>query len=127
MDVFYEKLPKAAECCINCFETETAFFDVPWHFHPETEILYIEKSTGLRFVGDHSESFGAGDIGMIGSNLPHVWKNDSIYRQNIAGLMHSLFILTKPFLKTPLQFCLKCRESINCFSILSQGLNLPGQ
>ena len=93
MDVFYEKLPKAAECCINCFEAVVPCFDVPWHFHPETEILYIEKSTGLRFVGDHSESFEAGDIGMIGSNLPHVWKNDSFYRKNIPGLEAHAFVI----------------------------------
>jgi AraC-like DNA-binding protein len=93
MDVFYEKLPKESEYCINCFETEVPCFDVPWHFHPETEILYIEKSTGLRFVGDHSEPFEPGDIGMIGSNLPHVWKNDSIYRKNIPGLTAHAFVV----------------------------------
>lgn len=93
MDVFYEKLPKEAECCINCFEAEVPFFDVPWHFHPETEILYVEKSTGLRFVGDHSESFEAGDIGMIGSNLPHVWKSDSIYHKNIPDLTAHVFVV----------------------------------
>ncbi len=93
MDVFYEKLPKEAECCINCFEAEVPFFDVPWHFHPETEILYIEKSTGLRFVGDHSESFEAGDIGLIGSNLPHVWKSDSIYHKNIPDLTAHAFVV----------------------------------
>jgi AraC-like DNA-binding protein len=82
MDVFYEKLSRESEYSINCFKTVTPYFDVPWHFHSETEILYIEKSNGLRFVGDHSESFETGDIGLIGSNLPHVWKSDSIYRKN---------------------------------------------
>ncbi len=93
MDVFYEKLSKESENSINCFKTETAYFDVPWHFHPETEILYIEKSTGLRFVGDHSESFEAGDIGLIGSNLPHVWKSDAIYRNNIPGLTANAYVI----------------------------------
>lgn len=93
MDVFYEKLPKDSEYCINCFEAQVPCFDVPWHFHPETEILYIEKSSGLRFVGDHSEAFEEGDIGLIGSNLPHVWKNDSIYRKNIPGLTAHCYVV----------------------------------
>lgn len=93
MDVFYEKLPKESEYSINCFEAEVPYFDVPWHFHPETEILYIEKSTGLRFVGDHSESFEEGDVGLIGSNLPHVWKSDSIYHKNIQGLTAHAFVV----------------------------------
>jgi len=86
-DVFYEKLPKESEYCINLLDVEVPCLVVPWHFHPETEILYIEKSNGLRFVGDHSEPFEEGDIGLIGSNLPHVWKNDPIFHKNMPGLV----------------------------------------
>jgi len=85
-DVFYEKLSAESEYSINFLEVEVPCLDVPWHYHPETEIIYIEKSTGSRFVGDHSEPFGEGDVGLIGANLPHVWKSDSIYQQNIPGL-----------------------------------------
>jgi len=86
MDVLYEKLPKSSEYSINYLEVEVPCLDVPWHYHPETEIIYVEKGTGSRFVGDHSESFGPGDIGLIGPNLPHVWKSDPIYSKNIPGL-----------------------------------------
>ncbi len=50
-----------------------------WHFHPEIELTHIGKSRGTRFVGDSIEEFEEGDLIMIGSNLPHVWKNDSSY------------------------------------------------
>ena len=85
-DVFYEKLANESEFSINLLEVDVPYLDVPWHYHPETEIIYIEKSTGSRYVGDHSEPFGEGDVGMIGANLPHVWKSDSIYQKNIPGL-----------------------------------------
>jgi AraC-like DNA-binding protein len=93
MDILYEQLPKDSEYSINCLEVEVPCLDVPWHFHPETEIIYIEKSTGSRFVGDHSESFGAGDIGMIGSNLPHVWRSDPIYQKNLPGLVARVLVV----------------------------------
>lgn len=49
-----------------------------WHYHPEFEITYIQKSEGTRFVGDHIETFHQGELVMIGENLPHTWKNDAI-------------------------------------------------
>jgi AraC-like DNA-binding protein len=93
MDVLYEKLAKESEYSINCFKAEVPCLDVPWHFHPEMEILYVEKSTGTRFVGDHSEAFEAGDVGLIGANLPHVWKSDPIYKKNIPGLTACVFVI----------------------------------
>jgi AraC-like DNA-binding protein len=86
MEEFYEKLTKEAEYCISYLDTDCPYLEVPWHFHPEAEIIYIEKGSGTRFVGDHSEPFGEGDIGLIGPNLPHVWRSDPIYRENIPGL-----------------------------------------
>jgi AraC-like DNA-binding protein len=77
MEILYQQLSKKAEVGISLLEVELPYFIVPWHYHPEVEIIYIEKSEGSRFVGDHSEPFQEGDIALIGSNLPHVWKNSS--------------------------------------------------
>jgi AraC-like DNA-binding protein len=93
MDVLYEKLTKESEYSINFLEVEVPCLDVPWHYHPETEIIYIEKSTGSRFVGDHSEPFKDGDIGLIGANLPHVWKSDPIYQKNLPGLVARVLVV----------------------------------
>lgn len=50
-----------------------------WHFHPELELNHIVQSRGTRFVGDCIEEFDEGDLTFLGSNLPHVWKNDRTY------------------------------------------------
>lgn len=54
-------------------------FTYPWHFHSEYEIIYISESTGTQFVGNSIESYRAGDVLLIGSNLPHYLKSDEIY------------------------------------------------
>jgi AraC-like DNA-binding protein len=49
-------------------------FDAPYHFHPEYELTSIAKGSGRRYTGSHMEDFVAGDLVLIGPNLPHCWK-----------------------------------------------------
>lgn len=50
--------------------------DHSWHFHPEYELLWVIKSEGSRFVGDSIHHFQAGDLVLLGPNLPHCWYNN---------------------------------------------------
>ena len=52
-----------------------------WHYHHELELLYVVKSNGTRFVGDIIQPFFAGDMVLVGSNVPHFWQNDEKYFQ----------------------------------------------
>jgi AraC-like DNA-binding protein len=52
-----------------------------WHYHPEIEFIYIKKGEGTHFIGDSIKKFKAGDIYMIGSQLPHFFKYDEAYLQ----------------------------------------------
>jgi AraC-like DNA-binding protein len=46
---------------------------IVWNYHPEFEIHFIRHSSGLAYVGDHIGGFDAGQLVLVGSNLPHNW------------------------------------------------------
>lgn len=50
-----------------------------YHHHPEYELVYIKKGSGVRIVGDNINEFQAGDLVFLGSYLPHVWRCDTLY------------------------------------------------
>lgn len=60
-------------------ENNYPYFLKIWHYHPELELVYVLKSTGTRFIGDSIDKFEAGDVVLLGKNLPHMWQNDEVY------------------------------------------------
>lgn len=54
-------------------------FDPNWHFHQEYQLFVVLQGSGTRFVGDHIQSFDAGNVVFTGPNLPHLWRSDPRY------------------------------------------------
>ncbi|SDR78611.1 AraC-type DNA-binding protein [Formosa sp. Hel1_31_208] len=42
-----------------------------WHFHPEIELVYVDKGRGKRHIGNHLSYFNNSQLILLGSNLPH--------------------------------------------------------
>ncbi|MCX6214009.1 AraC family transcriptional regulator [Spirosoma sp.] len=81
MKALFEKLVFSEQSSVLVRRFQIPYFDAPWHYHPEYELTYIVKSHGRRFVGDHVDSFQAGDLVLLGPDLPHFWRNDDDYYQ----------------------------------------------
>jgi len=79
MKPFFQKLASPPSQSVIIYDEEIPHFTVPWHFHPEIEILYVVKSSGTSYVGDGIQRFMDGEISLIGENVPHWWKSDPKY------------------------------------------------
>ena len=76
------KLLKISVAPENSFSSRfdsVPFFYSEWHFHPEVELVYIQKGSGTQFIGNDIAHFNEGDMVLVGSNLPHLWKCDDVY------------------------------------------------
>lgn len=58
---------------LKIFSIKERGFKSFWHFHPQMELTYIIEGEGMRYVGDSIETFGGGDLVLLGKNLPHNW------------------------------------------------------
>jgi AraC-like DNA-binding protein len=69
------------------------YFDKPWHFHEEYELVLIEQSQGTKFIGDKVSLFQDGELILIGSNIPHLFRNsENYYRKNGKLEAKSIFV-----------------------------------
>ncbi|MCE6989702.1 AraC family transcriptional regulator [Dyadobacter sp. CY323] len=59
------------------WENAGPYLHNPWHYHPECEITYVNKGSGVLFIGDQVLNYKQDTLIMIGPNLPHEWRSDS--------------------------------------------------
>ena len=88
-----EKIPVQYASSITVKREITPYMDYPLHYHPEHEIIFVEKSYGIRFMGNHIGNFSDGDLMFISSNLPHVWKNDNDFYQENKALFVDVYVI----------------------------------
>jgi AraC-like DNA-binding protein len=72
-------LPLSSDASFLFKNLDCNYFSVPWHFHKEFELSLITQSSGTRFIGDHVSNFEPGDLVLIGSNIPHLYRNSELY------------------------------------------------
>lgn len=58
-------------------------FKAEWHYHPQYELTYMIRSTGIRYVGDSMHAFKRGDLVLVGTNIPHSWKTIDNTNENV--------------------------------------------
>jgi AraC-like DNA-binding protein len=88
----FHKLPLSTDASFLFMSWECNYFDKPWHFHKEYELVLIEASEGTRFIGDHVTNFRNGDLVLIGPNIPHLFRNNEQYYKKKGLKAKSIFI-----------------------------------
>jgi AraC-like DNA-binding protein len=81
-----EYLPKATGESFVVKFFDYKYFPTPWHFHPEYEIVLVVESTGTKLIGNNISQFAPGDLLLIGSYLPHTYRNDDQYHKPESDL-----------------------------------------
>lgn len=66
------------------------------HYHPEVQLTLIMEGRGTRFIGNSIAAFQEGDLFLIGSNVPHVFRNDEQVVLESRLKARSLSIYFKP-------------------------------
>ncbi|WP_163397308.1 AraC family transcriptional regulator [Flavobacterium fluviatile] len=76
MKLTYKQTERKPENSFLVKQDRRPCLDHDWHFHKEVELIYFIKSSGTRYIGNSIGTFSEGDLYMIGSNVPHLFKND---------------------------------------------------
>lgn len=53
--------------------------DVPMHYHPEHEIVYIQKGQGNLYLADVEEPFASGELFFIRGSIPHLFEDAAMH------------------------------------------------
>lgn len=124
-----EKIPFSSSSSIAVKKEVTPYMDYPWHYHPEFEVIFVEKSYGIRLMGSHIGNFSNGDLMFISPNLPHVWRNDNDFYGDNKELKVVVYVihfredaLGKDFFNLP-----EFSHIRNLFLLGQQGVLIKGK
>ncbi|MNY00427.1 HTH-type transcriptional activator RhaR [compost metagenome] len=86
MKPHFHKIPGTLQSSFSIRHDVKPDFGNIWHYHPELELHYVIKGEGVRFIGDNISNFTAGEMILLGENLPHTWRCKDEYLQNNPDL-----------------------------------------
>lgn len=76
-----------------------------WHYHPEFQLSHVISGRGERVVGDSVCPITAGEVTLLGANLPHVWRYDDraldLHRTHIVVIHFREEFLGSEFFRKP--------------------------
>lgn len=87
------KIQRRPEHSFNVRFDQVPFFFPKWHHHPEIELIHILKGSGRQFIGNHVHHFKPGDLLLLGSHLPHLWRADDAYLEKNSPLRMEAYVI----------------------------------
>jgi AraC-like DNA-binding protein len=100
MKVLPFKVPKTLDESFQIQVENIPYFYNSLHSHPEIQITYIIESKGTLVTGDYIGNFAPNRLYIIGSEQPHVFKNDPEYfegNEDLKAQSISIFIRKEMF------------------------------
>ena len=79
--------PCVADESIRVITIDETYSGCSWHFHSELQLCYVIRGSGQRMIGDRLCEIEAGEVVLLGSNLPHVWRYDSTTAGDIEAVV----------------------------------------
>jgi len=79
MKVLQFTIPVPHDKSVIAEKVELPHFYPYLHRHVETQITWIQQGEGTLIVGNNMHTYKAGDIFLLGANLPHVFKSNPEY------------------------------------------------
>jgi AraC-like DNA-binding protein len=97
------------------------------HRHAEIQITWIQKGEGTLLVGNNMHIFRDGEIYVLGTNLPHLFKSDPVYFQPDSDKeVHAVTIFFNPSGKLSALFNLPEMNAVMTFFAQNQrGFKVP--
>ncbi|MCF3108846.1 AraC family transcriptional regulator [Niabella sp. CC-SYL272] len=74
MKLHFHKVPVPLQDSFSIRHDRAPNFGRPLHYHPELELHFTIKGTGIRLIGDDVSHFKEGEVILLGENLPHAWR-----------------------------------------------------
>ncbi len=113
----------------RCFWRRAEDFAFQWHFHPECELTWIVSGHGRRFVGDHLSDYRAGDLVLLGPNLPHTWQSSSASSRTKSAKDHLALVVQfrRDFLGCGFFDCPEASQLASLLGQSQRGLRFVGQ
>lgn len=97
-----QKIPLSDQSSFMADRFYTPYFETPWHYHPEYEVVLMLEGKGKRFIGNNIADYHPGDLCFIGANLPHMYRKDDAEATGGSLVIHFREdFLGKEFLTVP--------------------------
>ena len=125
----FQKLPPATGSSFIINRYQSPYFETPWHFHEEYELVYCEKGFGKKVIGNSFSDYGEGEMAFIGKNVPHLFKADDAFYQPGASIKPSSIVIQfkENFLGDKFFSCSEMTEMNRILSLSLDGVMIMGE
>lgn len=125
----YQKLPLTRGNSFVVNRYTSPYFETPWHFHEEYELVYCESGFGKKFIGNSFSEYQQGEMAFIGKNVPHLFKADNSFYEPAATVKPSSIVIQflEDFLGTSFFNSREMMEMKHVLSLSMNGVMIVGE